>query len=312
MGFGCADAGQAEVAAPSGFCGATMITIRFSLPSAALAPYVTTYYWSGLKAADGTWIEDYLHPEWPNVRFIGEGANLSSLDGGALQETPRFAVTGTTSVAAKFRMSSGRSWGIGLLPLGWQRFIGAPAHLYADRVTDGHRDPAMAAFRPLAEKLEASDGDFASELALIEAHMESLLDCPEGDTAGTEALNAALLDESLHSVADIAHRLDMNVRSVERLSKRVFGLPPKLLMRRQRFLRSLAQFMLDPSLKWLNAMDSSYHDQAHFTRDFRRFMGVSPSEYSRLDHPILSAAARARAELLGEAVQGLHRPASRK
>lgn len=289
-----------------------MITIRFALPSAALAPYVTTYYWGELRATDGRWIEDYLHPEWPNVRFIGQGANLSSVGAGELTETPRFAVTGTTSVATKFRMIAGRNWGIGLLPLGWQRFIGADASAYADKVTDGHSDPAMAAFKPLANKLEASRGDFGQELAMIEEHMEGLLARPVEDLAGIHSFNAALLDESLHSVGDLAERLDMNIRSVERLSKRVFGLSPKLLMRRQRFLRSLAQFMLDPSLKWLNAMDSSYHDQAHFTRDFRRFMGMSPRDYARMDHPLLSAAARARAELVGEAVQGLHRPVARK
>ncbi|WP_418251669.1 helix-turn-helix domain-containing protein [Erythrobacter litoralis] len=100
----------------------------------------------------------------------------------------------------------------------------------------------------------------------------------------------------------------MNVRSLERLTRRAFGFTPKLLLRRQRFLRSLAQFVLDPSLKWLDALDCQYHDQAHFVRDVKRFMGMNPSEYARLDKPFLAAAARARMEIAGEAVQGLHRP----
>ncbi len=68
--------------------------------------------------------------------------------------------------------------------------------------------------------------------------------------------------------------------------------------------------MLDPSLTWLNTLDWRYHDQAHFTRDFRRFMTMSPREYARLDHPVLRAAAFARAQAAGEAVQGLHNPAA--
>ena len=122
------------------------------------------------------------------------------------------------------------------------------------------------------------------------------------------ALNDALVDPELASVADLTQRLGMNVRSLERLSNRAFGFPPKLLLRRQRFLRSLARFMLDPSLKWLSAIDYHYHDQSHFVRDFRRFMGMSPSAYAKLEKPLLVAAARARMEAAGAAVQGLHQP----
>ncbi len=51
--------------------------------------------------------------------------------------------------------------------------------------------------------------------------------------------------------------------------------------------------MLDPSLKWLGTLDYHYHDQSHFVRDFRRFMGMAPSAYARLDKPFMIAAARA-------------------
>ena len=66
-------------------------------------------------------------------------------------------------------------------------------------------------------------------------------------------------------------------------------------VRRQRFLRSLSQYMLDPSLRWLGTLDWQYHDQSHFVRDFRRFMGMSPSAYAKLDKPLLTAAAVALA-----------------
>lgn len=122
------------------------------------------------------------------------------------------------------------------------------------------------------------------------------------------ALNEALVDPELSTVAALAERLGMQSRSLERLSRRAFGFPPKLLMRRQRFLRSLARFMLDPSLNWLEALDCPYHDQSHFVRDFKRFMGMSPSAYAKLDKPLLTAAMRARMEVAGAAVQALHKP----
>jgi hypothetical protein len=79
-------------------------------------------------------------------------------------------------------------------------------------------------------------------------------------------------------------------------------------MRCQRFLRSLARFMLDPSLNWLEALDCHHHDQSNFVSDFKRLMRVSPSAYAKRDKPLLTAAMRARMEVAGAAVQALHKP----
>lgn len=296
------------------------ITIRFALPSAELHPFVTTYYHTQASASPSEpFLEDYFHPEWPNLRFMEAGWAQSAIGSDSLSYSPAFSVTGPTSKAARFRITSGRSWGIGLMPLGWATLFDAHASDYADCITDGHLDPVFEAFRPLADALAASSGDYTGELRLIENHMAEMF-CQDGSgaksarraapraTRAITAINAALVDPELATVGDLADRVGMNIRSLERLSKRAFGFTPKLLMRRQRFLRSLAQFMLDPSLKWLSTLDYQYHDQAHFVRDFKRFMGMSPSTYAKLDKPLLMAAAQARMAIAGEAVQGLHDP----
>lgn len=286
------------------------VTIRFALPSAELSPFVTTYYHTEVVASPSEPIlEDYLHPEWPNLRFMEKGLAQSAIGDAPLEDSPCFCATGPTSKAARFRISSGRSWGIGLMPLGWACLVDAPASDYADRVADGSKDTAFAAFQPLEQALRNSTGGFAEELTIIEDHMASL---PIEECANADAIlrvNTALVDPEIASVGELAERVGMNIRSLERLSKRAFGFTPKLLLRRQRFLRSLSQFMLDPSLQWLRTLDYQYHDQAHFVRDFRRFMGMSPSAYAKLDKPFLVAAARARMAIAGEAVQGLARPA---
>jgi methylphosphotriester-DNA--protein-cysteine methyltransferase len=90
--------------------------------------------------------------------------------------------------------------------------------------------------------------------------------------------------------------------------RRHFGFPPKLLLRRQRFMRSLAAWMLGGMGKWSTAIDELYTDQAHFNHEFHEFMGMAPSEYAALPHPILSAFMAQRARTWGSPAQTLDRP----
>jgi methylphosphotriester-DNA--protein-cysteine methyltransferase len=76
-----------------------------------------------------------------------------------------------------------------------------------------------------------------------------------------------------------------------------------MLLRRQRFLRSLTDFTVDPSLKWVGALDAAYHDQAQFVRDFREFMGMTPTEYGQRDKPVVERVLRERVRYMNEKMQ---------
>ena len=286
------------------------VTVRFFMPSPALAPYVSTYYLTEVVIGEGQVIEDWLHPEWANLRFWNTSECRAGIGSEALRQAPRMIATGPTCHSAHFVLGAGRVWGIGLLPLGWARLVDGAARDHADRFGDGQSEPAFADLAPLADLIFADEPDPAGEARRIDAHLLGLLERrpPAAEESRIRAAHAALLDLDIASVGELAERLGISSRSLERLSARAFGFAPKLLLRRQRFLRSLAQFMLDPSLSWIRTLDWHYVDQAHFVRDFKRFMGMSPSAYGALDHPVMRAAASARAAAAGEAVQALHRP----
>jgi len=286
------------------------VRVRFFMPSPALAPYVTTYYLTEVDIAPNERIEDWLHPEWANLRFGHNESWEAAIGTEPLRPMPHFIATGPTSQAARFRTGPMRSWGIGLLPLGWARLIGGDAAPLADRSVDGATTPAYAHFAPLLDTIFAGQPDPAAEAQRIDAFMLAQLAQrpPAEDEARIKAAHAALVDLETGTVSELADRIGLSPRSLERLSLRAFGFSPKLLLRRQRFLRSLAQFMLDPSLSWIKTLDCQYVDQAHFVRDFKRFMTMSPSTYAALEHPVLGAAAKARAAAAGAAVQVLHRP----
>lgn len=291
-------------------CLGEAVRVRFFMPSPALAPYITTYYLTEVDIAPADRIEDWLHPEWANLRFSRNDHWESGIGTAPLRPMPQFIATGPTSRATRFRTGPMRSWGIGILPLGWARLVGVDAASLADQTLNGAASPAYARFAPLLETIFAGPADPAAEAQRIDGFLLGLLgSCPPAeDEARIRATHAALVDLDSGTVGELAERLALSPRSLERLSLRAFGFSPKLLLRRQRFLRSLAQFMLDPSLAWIRTLDWQYVDQAHFVRDFKQFMTMSPSAYAALEHPVLRAAAQARAAAAGAAVQVLHRP----
>jgi AraC-like DNA-binding protein len=286
------------------------VTVRFFMPSPRLAPYISTCYLTEASIEPGQWIEDWLHPEWANLRIARNDEWHAAVGPAPLRPVPNLIATGPTSYTGHFTTGPARIWGIGIMPLGWARFFSAPAADFADQICDGGTEPVFAGFAPLLGAIFSDKPDPAAEAARIDAYLLELLDrCPPPvDEARIRAAHRVLIDEDVATVGEFAAKLGVSTRTLERLSHRAFGFPPKLLLRRQRFLRSLAQFMLDPAMTWISTLDSQYVDQAHFVRDFKRFMGMSPSAYAAHDHPVLRAAAQARAAAAGAAVQALHQP----
>jgi AraC-like DNA-binding protein len=288
--------------------GECTVKVRFHQPPVAMRPYFTTFYITEIEAGETGQVTDHLHPEWANLRIISGALPASEIR----QEPPvtgmAAIVTGPTSTTVRFTTGTSRIWGIGLLPLGWAKFVSAPAHAFADRLCDPAQEPAFAPLLPLADSLFGPTPDEPAELARITEHFESLAARKVPDEARILATHRALVDPEIASVAAMAEHAGLPSHTLERICRRHFGFPPILLLRRQRFMRSLSQYMLDPSLTWIGAIDSHYHDQAQFVREFHRFMGMGPRAYAALPHPVLAGVMRARMLAAGAPVQALHVP----
>jgi len=267
----------------------------------------TTFYHLDLDTGEAGPVEDYLQPEWGNVRFFAGGRPMAEIGSSRVEDT-RFTATGPSSLPCRFRLGTSRMWGVGFLPKGWARFIEADAYDCTNIVCDGERHPAFARFAPLAEALCDSQASLDDQFAAIIEGMDALMR-PSRDEAKIVRVHDALVSGECVSVAELADAAGTSTRTLERVCRRYFGFTPKLLMRRQRFMRSLTAFMLREGSRWTEAMDGEYHDQAQFSREFRQFMTMNPSEYAALDHPILSAFMEARAKIWGSAAQTLDRPA---
>ena len=292
----------------AGVSKACTVRVFFHQPPPLLARYFTTFYTPEVEVAEGGRVTDWLHPEWAGLRFITGDVPDAEIAGCPPVTGSSFIAHGPTSSTIRITPGSLRMWGVGLLPLGWAKFVGVPANTLADVLVDGHDHPAFHEFTSLADAVFGPEPDEAAELARIEAWFLARLDRKLADEDRIIACHTALVDPEVGTVAEMSDHAGIAPYTIERLCRRHFGFPPQLLLRRQRFMRSLAQFMLDPSLRWIGALDSHYHDQAQFVRDFHRFMGMGPREYATLPHPVLGAIMRARHESAGAAVQALHSP----
>ncbi|QKG71020.1 helix-turn-helix domain-containing protein [Erythrobacter mangrovi] len=282
------------------------LRLRLVGPPPDLAPYLSGYYRT--EVMPGALVEDWLPPEEANLRTGQAEEYVAAIGTDQLAVVPPAVISGPTDRVTHLRLGGGKFWGIGLTPAGWARFIGLPASDFANRFDDIARHPRLQSLRDMLDTLRGNGDDTDASVALINRTFRDLLDRRSPNEAAIHAVHHAIGTEGNVPVAQIACMAGMNARTFERFCGRHFGFPPARLLRRQRFLRSLGKYMLDPAMRWINSLDGHYHDQAHFIREFRSIMQMTPTEYAERSHPITGAAVQVISAAAGVAMQALHMP----
>ncbi len=283
--------GQAATALPEAY---------FALATAALRPLITTYY----RVVAPEPLTDYLHPEWGNIRFTTKGNWHVSRSGCSDPSPGHHSLFGPSDRTATVTTDGQSAMvGVGLTALGWNQLVGVPANLHANRM-----GPLSAVYGDGADALWQTlcSLPWAETPAVLDAYfLARAAAAPPADPL-IEAVQAALIDGDLDGAHDFAAGLGLNDRTLARLCLRVFGFAPKRLLRRQRFLRTLADIgdRLDQPLASL--LDGSYFDQPHFNREFRAYMGMTPLAYVHSPRQMMRRAAAERLRTAGAMVQGLH------
>jgi AraC-like DNA-binding protein len=286
---------------------APRLSAAFREPPPEFAGCFTSLYHLTLDVPEGAGrVTDYLQPEWANIRFFCGTTPDAEIAGGRVSGA-RFVGTGPSSLPCGFSLGTVRMWGVGFLPLGWARFFSADASSCTNIICDGAAHPAFSHFAGLTDLLCNPEADIEEQYEALVAALARAMR-PNRDEPRIARIHAALVSGEHASVHELADACAMSIRTLERICARYFGFSPKLLMRRQRFMRSLTTYMLQRGTRWTEAMDAHYHDQAQFTREFREFMTMNPSEYAALDHPILTSFMEARARVWGSAAQTLDPP----
>ena len=98
----------------------------------------------------------------------------------------------------------------------------------------------------------------------------------------SEIVYSVAKDRAIVKVEDLVHRYDMNKRTLQRLFERYVGVSPKWVIQRYRLHEAAEQLGNGALPNYADlAVTLGYSDQAHFVRDFRALIGVSPAAYAK-------------------------------
>ncbi|WP_375398950.1 helix-turn-helix domain-containing protein [uncultured Sphingomonas sp.] len=259
------------------------VAVRIHRPCEALIGYITFFYFVDI----GGPLTDFLYPEWGNVRFSIAGQWDVLMDGFESPPPRTAALFGPTDRPGRIVTTGGRCIGFGMTPIGWHRLIGGDASEMANRIAPLEHRLGFDG-EALLDALVAEPDETAS-VATIERLLLARLATRPPVSPAVRAVDRALRMRPAE-VVEFAELAELTERTLYRLCLKTFGFAPKRLMRLQRFLDTLGQVRSAIGGQVRGSIDS-YFDQAHFYRDFRDFMGMTPRAYFGAPRRLMAAAA---------------------
>jgi len=126
-----------------------------------------------------------------------------------------------------------------------------------------------------------SSTDNPSRIKLIEEFLLSKLTAPHTIDSITKAcVQAIFQSQGQIGVVELADKMNINRRNMERRFISAVGLSPKQLSRVAR-LQATLKLLEQKQYSSLTSLayESGYYDQAHFIKDFKEFTGLSPKSF---------------------------------
>jgi AraC-like DNA-binding protein len=173
---------------------------------------------------------------------------------------------------------------LNVTPLGMWQVVGVPMHELMNRVV-----PLDALLGRTARMLEdqllhATSWD--AKFALLDAALLKRVQRRRPPSAVRWAWSQLARDAAPRSVSDVARELQWSRRRLAESFREYVGVTPKLLARLVRFDRVVRASKDGRPVSWSTlAHRFGYADQAHLTREFREFSGLTPTEFRRRRQP---------------------------
>ncbi|SDR73499.1 AraC-type DNA-binding protein [Actinopolymorpha singaporensis] len=183
---------------------------------------------------------------------------------------------------------AGRVLGVMFRPGGFRPLLGRSVATITDRFlplaevfgVEGDEAAAAVAAAPDDDGMVAAAEEFlARHVARIREGDASTLPVAE---RVAELVDVVAADPSILRVDQLATRVGLGIRALQRLCAEYAGVGPKWVIRRYRLHEAVQRAAEDHDPDWVRlAADLGYSDQAHLVRDFTAATGQSPTRYAR-------------------------------
>ncbi len=175
----------------------------------------------------------------------------------------------------------GRVLGVKFLPGGFRPFLAGPVSALTDR-----RASLTELFGSAADDLErhalAAPGPEAAFSVIQEFLRTRQPVATDAMGLARRIVGCAATDRGVTRVDQLIAGFGLGPRRLQRLFDEYVGVRPKWVIQRYRLHEAAERIAASAGQDWAElALELGYADQAHFVRDFRRFVGSTPAAYAR-------------------------------
>jgi AraC-like DNA-binding protein len=183
----------------------------------------------------------------------------------------------------------GKGWvfGIKFRPGAFYPFYRAPVAALTDRAIS--LDAVFGAAGTDYERRVLACASVDEMIDCAEQFLRARLPAPDEHIALINSVVEQIAaDRAIIRVAEIADRIGVSQRTLQRLFGQYVGVGPKWVIKRYRLLEAADQLAHNATIDVPGlAQALGYFDQAHFINDFRATVGSTPAEYAqRRDAPL--------------------------
>ena len=246
-------------------------------PSEKLSDFVECYWFINADIHNPIDSKEYLHPEG-GIGIILNYADSLQFDG--ILHTAPCILDGTNTLTRELGLNGVLdAVGIRFKPAGANLLFSLPLNELKNE-TLSLADTALNNYPDLYYKLSRAK-TFSFKVSIIEDWLcRSLQSKTNTSNIVTQSLQLIKNQNGLITIESIAKKLDYNQRRIERLFNSQVGMTPKEYSRNLRIKAARTTIKNNKTKSFTEiAYDLGYYDQAHFIKQFKNVMKITPREY---------------------------------
>jgi AraC-like DNA-binding protein len=275
-----------------------MLESRNFHPPPDLAPFVRQLFVFRAALPEDFTLIDTLVSESAMVRVLLAGDWAAHFGHGDWRSEGPCLLFGANSRGVRVRVRGAFIVvGFSIRSSGWQALFREKASDFADdmiALEEVWGDPVTTLHSELDTCRDHDDAMIALIVSMLRRRLAAV-GSYKYDREMTVLEDIAHTDSTMR-VGEVGERLFLSPKALERRCCATFGMTPKAVLRRSRFLDMAAAVrgISDPDEEERAAL--RFSDQSHMNREFRHFVGMTPGQFEKAQTPLLNAVLKLRAD----------------